>query len=139
MKKILSFILALVMLLALAVPCLAADTPPAEENVDPCSTCDHNFEIYARGVQNRGAIYVDNTGCRKYILFSYGCTKCGYCYTSYEHAAQPTAHSGSAYSASCNGTTQTVVHNCNHCKEDYTKLVRCPMATHTGPCQWLVC
>ncbi len=139
MRKMVSLILVMVMLLTLAVPGVAATIFPAGQVLDPCRNCDHNFNVYSNGPQPGKGIYVNNDGCRKYIATGYCCTRCGYCYNTYEYAQQPTAHSGSAYSASCNGTTQTIVRNCVYCGRDYTTTQRCPMATHSGECQWLPC
>lgn len=75
MKKTVSLLIALVMIVALAVPAFAEESTPAE----PYAICQH---IYGpRKVAVIGWEYVDSQHCQEVLQYSQTCTKCGYIQT----------------------------------------------------------
>lgn len=137
MRKIVSFILAMVMLLTLAVPGLAA-TQPDETVAMPMHDCDYVI-VGGPYIMDGGGIYVNNDTCRKRVQTFYACSICQHSMTETRVVDGASPHDGSVYDADCNGTTQTWYNRCVHCNGVFTTYEPCPKATHSGECQCLPC
>lgn len=138
MKKFLSLILAVVMIMAMTVPVFAA----TEDEVAPCAvTCtshtvnnpintEYEYEYIKSG---------DGPNCLRITITYY---ECGNCHKIFSKPTAETAvsHVKTPVDASCNGTYQTVKYNCYHCGGYYytDPYVPCGGAVHTpGNCRWL--
>lgn len=132
MKKTVSLLIALVMMVALAVPAFAEESTPAE----PYAVCKH---IYGpRKVAVIGWEYVDSQHCQEVLQYSQTCTKCGYIQT-YSGRGDTLMHDRTLYRATCDGYEQTWYYRCDRCGHsgDYEHR-RCPGARHSpGSCRWL--
>lgn len=137
MKKILSLVLAVVMIMAMAIPAFAA----AEDEVDPCALIctSHtvNNPIYIDYEYSCGSATPGENCYRETITYY----ECGNCHEVFSQVTSTdyVNHVGIPLSASCNGTYQTVRYQCKNCDCYYTdNSVRCPGAGHTpGNCNWL--
>ncbi len=130
MKKFLAFILATVMLAAIAVPALADDAVV----YTVCANGKHSFVLQGSDTDYD---YYNNSYHRKVTVEYYKCSKCKTIDTERITHAGDLSHDGYYVSASCNGTTQTHVLYCPSCHSNYTKTISCPKATHSGDCHWL--
>lgn len=130
MKKILSFILVLVMIMAMAIPAFAA----TNDEVAPCALCNgnHTYEV----VEVTKSHSYSRNGCVTTTTTYY---KCAYCTDHYETVNNTTSsHDYKLYSATCNGTTQTHNYKCSACKHILSEYEACPRPGHTvGNCSWL--
>lgn len=137
MKKILSLLLVVVMIMAMAIPTFAA-----AEDVAPCAgTCtshtvdnpiynEYDYEHLASGA---------GKNCLRITITYYECSNCHKIFSK-QTAETKVNHVKSAVAASCDGTYQTIKYNCKNCKgyyfTDYD--VPCEGAVHTpGSCRWL--
>lgn len=136
MKKILSLVLAVVMIMAMAIPAFAA----IEDEVAPCAAgcvnhtpgtlLNTSVSHYSNGANN------NTKNCVTKTIYYYECSVCHLKYSVTD--TEKDYHTGGEISATCNGYKQTVQARCTVCKSSYTKTVNCPNAGHTGNCQWLV-
>lgn len=131
MKKILSLVLAVVMIMAMAIPAFAA----SEDEVAPCATCNgnHTYDEAVTQTSYKNTLY----GCQKTVIRSY---KCRYCTSAYTAAPEITTenHEYEIISATCNTVTQTHNYKCANCKDLESVTENCPGAGHTsGNCNWL--
>ncbi len=122
MKKILLFALALMMIMLLSVPALAAE---------PCASCSHDYECVSSIDMME---YYDTTYHKKVTVKTYVCSKCADSYQTRTTSNVNYAHSSTYVTASCNGYVQSHVMNCSQCHTTYTVTVTCPKAPHTGLC-----
>lgn len=127
MKKILSLVLVVVMIMAMSIPAFAATT----DDVAPCIACNGNH-TYDEAVVQTTYEYSRN-GCVKVVTRHY---KCRYCTSAYTAPPEETTlpHNYNLYDATCDGTTQTHYYKCSRCKHIDTESVRCPNAVHSGTC-----
>ncbi len=136
MKKILSLVLAMVMIMAMAIPAFAA----IEDEVAPCAAgcvnhtpgtlLNTSVSHYSIGANN------NNKNCATKTVKYYECSVCHLKFS--ETTTKYAYHIGGEISATCNGYNQTVQCRCTICAGSYTKTVTCPKAGHTGNCSWLV-
>lgn len=137
MKKVLSLVLAVVMIMAMAIPAFAA----SEDAVQPCAAgCVNHTPGTRLNTSYSYAHLGSGTGkkCQQTPIYTY---ECSVCHLKYTVPGTPVNvyHVEMAVSATCNGTTQTVKYDCYNCKGFYKYgSVRCPNAGHTGNCNWLV-
>lgn len=132
MKKILSLVLAVVMIMAMAIPAFAATA----DEVAPYAVCTgaHTPGTF----QSSSFDYVaDGSDCNRVRISIYECSVCHRLYDDTKVIATYT-HDPKMTDSSCNGTTQTVKWNCSRCGVfiKYTHP-NCPNAGHTGNCLWL--
>ena len=138
MKKILSLVLAVFIIMAMAIPAFAV----SENEIAPCAVCTGNHtagdtirvEInYAHITSGAGK------NCCRITTTYYECSVCHKIFsqvtaTGYYNHVKKLVH------ASCNGSVQTLKYNCKNCGgyyyTDYD--VPCPGADHIpGNCHWL--
>lgn len=131
MKKIVSMVLAVVMLMVMAIPAFAA----TGDEVVPYASCNgnHTYDVVVTQVTYANAL----DGCEKTVVKNY---KCRYCTSAY--TAKPittiVSHVYKVISASCNTVTQTHNYKCSNCKDLETVYKACPGAGHNaGNCSWL--
>lgn len=122
MKKILSLILAVVMIMVMSIPAYAA-----------VAGCSHEYSETITPVWR----FDDEENHRKVFVTTYLCGKCAYSYQIEEPTSTVDDHTSTYVSASCNGTTQTHVKYCSTCYTTYSVPFTCPRAPHTGNCNWL--
>ena len=131
MKKILSLVLAVVMIMAMAIPAFAA----TENEVAPCATCNGNHTYDEASVD---VTYANSIrGCIKTVVRHY---KCRYCSSAYTAAPETYTlnHKYVLKSATCDTKTQTHNYRCSNCKDWESEYHACPGAGHTsGHCSWL--
>ena len=131
-RKTISLLLAVVLILACGVMAAAAE----RETAEPKAVCDHTWSILSSNeIKGRG-LYVSNSDCRKLIHVRRVCTKCTEdgSYDYYSELA--TIHRGYIKSATCNGTTQIHTYLCDYCNHNYTKTVTC-RGNHGPSCPYL--
>ena len=130
MKKVISLVMAIALVMCLAIPTFAAQP----DTVVP-QACSHTWG--AATTSTSWAKYNDSQ-CKKTVVVTRVCTKCAKV-TQTSTVSYP--YHGEALSrASCDGTTQTHVYNCpNFGAYRYTKWIACPGAgkNHKNGCQWL--
>lgn len=132
MKKILSLVLAVVMIMAMAIPAFAATA----DEVAPCAVCTTHTPGTYQG-RSSDSEYGSNTICYTVVSDIYECATCHKLYTVLVSKTSG-KHSGYVLSASCNGTTQTWVNYCTKCESNFTTYPDCPKPGHTsGNCNWL--
>lgn len=136
MKKILALVLAVVMIMAMAIPAFAA----TEDEVAPCAAPCANHTpgtLLNKSTSYKHLKSGDGDNCRMTTVRTY---ECAVCHTIYQNTVtDDISHVKMAVSATCNGTLQKVKYNCYNCKGYYKYGdVRCPNAGHTGNCNWLV-
>ena len=130
MKKFLAFILATVMLAAIAVPALADDF--VTYGVCPAGKHTYNSTPITR------YDYVDNATHNVVEVVTKICSKCGDTVTYPPKTVdEAVPHVGYYVSASCAGRIQTHFKRCNSCGGTYTTTMVCPGAVHSGDCHWL--
>lgn len=129
MKKILSLVLAVVMIMAMAIPAFAA----SNDDVAPCIACNGNH-TYDEVLVQKFYRY-DRDGCAYVIARHYKCRYCTSAYTDEDETIG--AHNYTLRTATCNGTTQTHYYKCTKCKHEITETMRCPNAVHSGSCSHL--
>lgn len=130
MKKILSLVLAVVMIMAMTIPAFAA----ANDDVAPCALCNGN---HSYNLVNQEVTYsYSRNGCIKTTTKYYKCT---YCTDNYSTSSKTTIpHEYIIKEATCNGTTQTHKYKCSFCKHVMYEYVACPRPGHiSGNCSWL--
>ena len=133
MKKFISLILAVVMVMVASICVYALSV--VTDDVMPAAVCPpHSYGSY--------------TTIKKYSQFSDSqceletykqriCTKCGDLDTTGSTYSYP-LHSDRLHSASCNGSTQTIIYRCKNCGHlADTEYTTCPGGPHTGSCRWL--
>lgn len=130
MKKSISVIIALVLILVLSVPVFAAQP----EVVDP-QACNHTW-----GPETQTVIWskYSPSQCKRTVVYTKVCTKCAQV-SQRENYTYPD-HKDIVSEATCNGITQTWTYTCSNCKAYRgSKPVRCPGAgkDHTPGCSWL--
>ena len=132
MKKIFAIILAALMLIAIAVPALAAIVPPDDNNSD--RECRH----LSKSIISDRDIYqlLNSTQHRIVNVVISQCDSCGETFTS-KTEVKTENHFMRYHDASCNGSVQTIVKVCSKCGHSNTELVACLGASHSGNCHWL--
>lgn len=130
MKKSISVIIALVLILALSVPVFAAQP----EVVEP-HACNHTW-----GPETQSIIWSkhNEARCKRTVVYTKVCTKCAQ--VSQRESNTYPEHEDNLSEATCNGTTQTWTYTCSNCEAyRYKKQVPCPGAgkKHTPGCSWL--
>lgn len=132
MKKILSLVLAVLVIMAMTIPAFAV-----EEDVAPCAViCTTHTKGTYQG-RSYTSEYGSTTICYTVVTDFY---ECATCHKIYSVLVSKTAgsHSTSVLSASCNGTTQTWVNRCTKCAFKITTYHPCPKPGHiSGNCNWL--
>ena len=131
MKKILSLVLAMIMIMAMAIPAFAA----SGDEVAPCATCNGNHTYVEVLVDET---YANSTsGCRKTVVRHYKCRYCSSAYTA-DPVTYTVPHEYVLISATCNTQTQTHKYKCSNCKDVEYEYPACPGAGHvSGNCSWL--
>ena len=137
MKKILSLVLALVMIMAMTIPTYAA----MPDTVEP-RACIHDNTLIPYGEpQFDGDRYRDATRCQDCYIVKHRCTACNAIVTRIEWidgTDQP--HSYVVYKATCDGTTQLWYYHCAYCshaKPGSPTPVTCKRAHINGVCTTL--
>lgn len=131
MKKILSLVLAVVMIMAMAIPAFAA----SENEVAPCAVCTG---AHTKGTYQGKDTYYQKYGemCQFFVVKHYECSVCHKLFS--ETTITTENHNKIIKTATCNGTTQTWNQRCSKCGGYFTKYVTCPEAGHTpGNCSRL--
>lgn len=117
MKKIFAIILAVLMLIAIAVPALAT--------VDACRHPDVTL------MDSRSHCEMVDEECHNIVVTDYYfCNSCGKTYTETYIPCQG-SHEVKLHKSTCNGTTTTLVYKCLHCTYSYTKTERCTCTNHS--------
>ena len=132
MKKTVSLLIALVMMVALAVPAFAEESTPAE----PYAVCKHTFGT--TNYETIGWEYSDSQHCKEMRQYSQTCTKCGYIKT-WEKIGDTPFHQKRLTRATCDGYEQTWYYYCDRCNYggQYEKKL-CPDKGHNpGHCDFL--
>ena len=130
-RKTVSLLLAVVLILACGVMAVAAAPKTAEQQ----ASCTHSWNAgYTEYIKGKG-IYVSNTCCRRWAVTTKTCTKCGETTVKYHYVDLP-KHDGYIKSATCNGTWQTHTSLCNYCNSYYTEQFRC-RGNHGPSCPYL--
>ena len=132
-RKTVSLLLAVVLILACGVMAAAAE----RETAEPKAVCDHTWSVISSNeIKGRG-LYVSNSGCRRLIHVRRVCTKCTEdgSYDYYNNTISD--HIGYIQSATCDGTWQTHTCLCNYCNHNYTEPVRCPKPHPGRSCPYL--
>ena len=126
MKKTISIVLAIVMIMAVAITAFAAE-----------NACTHNTSSsYVGDPWIKYEPY--NGGCRPVTYAKFPCAICGELVPLPIAYGQKNSHSSGPYAASCNGTTQTLLNRCTRCGVSMASTTqRCPGGPHTGNCRWL--
>ena len=132
-RKTVSLLLAVVLILACGVMAAAAE----QETAEPKAVCDHTWSIISSTPLEGKAVYVSNSGCRKYVRVRKVCPKCTEQSFSTGYDDYATAHDGYIKSATCDGTWQTHTYLCNYCNHNYTEPVRCPKPHPGISCPYL--
>lgn len=138
MKKILSLVLVVVMIMAMTIPAFAASTDEVAPCADTCTSHTVNNPIYTEDDYEYVAAG-PGKNCRKITTTYY---ECGVCHKIFSNVTSRilVSHSKTPVDASCNGTYQTIKYNCKNCGGYYytTDDEPCPGAVHTpGKCNWL--
>lgn len=134
MKKILSLVLAVVMIMAMTVPAFAA----TENEITPCAACTGSHTPGTFQSYDYDYRYGNATTCNKVKIAFY---ECSVCHKIFEYSVTVIAvdnHTPEKTSATCDGTTQKVRWTCSKCG-GFVKYTyqNCPNAGHSGSCQWL--
>lgn len=137
MKKIFAIILAVLMLIAIAVPALADDYDfNSAEFYANDNECPHK----AGGTYTDSYRYdeFNDTMHCKVTVRTYIC-KYTYCRKTYQEDVRSDnlAHDIRLRHATCNGSVQTRYSICTLCTYTRTETVDCPGANHSGNCHWL--
>lgn len=131
MKKTVSFILALVLILGLSIPAYAAETAASDRMACPeCGTMNEPDQV------DEVEVYYNTTYHKIKTVRSYVCDNDD-CLRMYQKSTTSPinyAHTSYYVDASCNGTVQTHTKYCTKCKTTYKVEVDCPKAPHTGSC-----
>ena len=135
MKKILSLVLAVVMIMAMAIPAFAAQP----EVVEP-QACNHDNMPSWWGPATTSTIWevFSDSTCKKTVIVTKVCTRCGE--TDRDTTVTYPYHGTAVNKATCDGTTQTLIYTCPKCGAyRYTDWQDCPGAgrSHQNGCQWL--
>ncbi len=131
-RKTVSLLLAVVLILACGVMAVAAAPKTAEQQ----ASCTHSWNAgYKQQIGNRRKYY-SNEKCGWYYVTTKSCIKCGATTVSYSYEDLKN-HSGYIKDADCNGTTQTHTYLCDHCDSNYTKTVPCPRPHPGRSCSYL--
>ncbi len=129
MKKTISLIVALVLIIALAVPAFAA-----QSEVEGTHACSHTW-----GPATTSTMWAvhNSSQCKKTVVVTRVCTKCAEIDRT-QTVTYP-YHDASVSRATCDGTTQTWTYSCPNCGAyRYTDWVTCPgVPRHPGGCMWL--
>ena len=131
-RKTVSLLLAVVLILACGVMAAAAE----QETAEPKAVCDHTWSILSSNEIKGRALYDSNSGCRKLIHVRRVCTKCTEDGSYDYYNEYVSAHKGYLQSATCDGTTQTHTYSCDYCNHYFTKTVRC-RGNHGPSCPYL--
>lgn len=94
--------------------------------------------IYSREAYGKGTR--SGSKCFKAFYCTYKCDSCPKTRVVLESSSIPSPHDHCLlYSATCNGTVQTHYFKCWSCyyNAGVTRTLRCPKATHSGPCRFL--
>ncbi len=130
MKKFISLIIAVALVMSLAVPAFAAQP----ETVEP-QACNHTW-----GPETTSTMWAKHSEsqCKKTVVVTKVCTKCA---KIDQNTTTTYPYHGEAVSqATCDGTTQTHTYSCPKCGAyRYTRWVACAGAnkSHQNGCQWL--
>lgn len=131
MKKTISLILALVLILAMAIPAYAAETASTDAAAClGCGTMNEPDQVNEVGVYQNTTHHKIKT-VRSYICDNDNCLEV---YRKSTTSAINYAHTSYYVDASCNGTVQTHTKHCTKCNTTYEVEVDCPRAPHTGSC-----
>ena len=132
MKKTVSLLIALVMIVALAIPAFAGESTPAE----PYAICNHTFGSIKTNIIGRE--YVNNDYCCDIMQYYQTCTKCGYIRT-WEEKGSLILHDTVVLSAYCDGYEQTWREKCLQClNTGITSKHLCHGRPHSpNVCKWL--
>lgn len=130
MKKTISLIVAVTLIMAMAIPALAA-----QPEVVGTSACSHKW-----GPETASILWArySDTSCKKTVVVTKVCTLCSEISRT-ETITYPN-HGAAVSKATCDGTTQTWTYSCPNCGAyRYTDWVTCPGAgqSHTTGCLWL--
>lgn len=130
MKKTISLVVVVALIMSLAITAFAA--PRAPES----SECDHAWEITKTTTAWK---YSSDTMCQRTVTQTKKCAKCGIAGTTDVTIDFP-PHEETIVSATCDGTTQTHTYRCTNCKGYLPKkYVPCIGAgkNHASGCMWL--
>lgn len=136
MKKMISLVLCALMAASLCLTAFAVDAPGGEAGIDPQSSCPHTERISMDASVDKGTFVNQGDGtCANPSFNKEKCTACGKIFFAYTPIyVNATAHSGSPYQASCNGTTQTWHCNCGRCGAYYVETHTCYAPSHKNGC-----
>lgn len=147
-RKFAALFLSFALLFSLSNTALAAETHDHDcgavacedntigESVSPMSACQsHTWQYKTTCI---GGTYVSATYCNSRWEDTKTCTNCGRTeHVKYSNISND-SHISVVYSASCNGTTQTLQNRCSRCKGSLpTTTKRCPGGPHSGVCRYL--
>lgn len=134
MKKILSLVLAVVMIMAMTIPAFAATA----DEVAPCAVCTGSHTPGTFQSYGTDYAYGGTTKCNYVRIAFYECSVCHKNFDTIVEVIKTLDHNPKMSDSSCNGTTQTVKWNCTRCG-GFVKYTypACPNAGHSGNCQWL--
>lgn len=150
-RKFTALFLTLALLFSFSIPAFAAETHDHDceaavvcdgntmgESASPLSFCTSHTWQNKSTVVRYGGIYVSASTCKSYWKETRTCTKCGTTeFVRYYYVSNDTHHTV-VYSASCNGTTQTWLNECNQCGHSMPTTTRkCPGGPHGGICNYL--
>lgn len=135
-KKLVTLLLALMVLLSLGVPAFANAPIEVEPLNGPCA---HTWVKQTSDIRYRS---LDDEYCQPYQQVYQICSKCNAVNPDYdihdEWLAYKQKHKKSSLIyATCNGTTQSWYYQCVRCGYAIYEKYDCPKAGHTGPCNWL--
>lgn len=133
MKKTISFVVAVALILSLAVTVFAAQPEP--DSVES-SSCSHDW-----GKVTTSNVWecTSDTQCKLTVIETKTCKKCAEDNKTIVRS-DTFNHSEAIASATCDGTTQTHIYKCPNCHTyRYTRWVTCPGAgkSHVTGCFWL--
>lgn len=137
MKKAISLILVVVLVMAMAIPAFAA----MPETIEP-QACIHSDTLTPVGnPQQYKSRYRDATYCQDCYVIQYNCSACGATVTHTEWIdGTEKTHKYVVYNATCDGTTQTWYYHCDYCshaKPGSPTTVTCKRAHINGVCTTL--
>lgn len=132
MKKLISLVLAVVLILAMTVPALAATADEAAPCATPCtgSHTKGTYLGYNEEYQKEGEKCL-------YILTQH--YQCSVCHTVFfDTKTTVYSHNKEQNDSNCDGITRTWTYKCKNCKGLFETKSACPGAGHIpGNCSWL--
>lgn len=130
MKKTISFVVAVALILSLAVTAFAAQPETAEPQA-----CNH---VWGEATETIMWEQHSDSCCKKTVITTKVCTICPEI-SRVSKVTYPN-HGEAIADATCDGTTQTHIYKCPNCNAyRYTRWVTCPGAgkSHVTGCFWL--